>query len=93
MDMLHDSERIAHLHEEPPRPEGETSTHADFSKAGSKRERPFLDDMGDLEPQGKSQSSCKLDSQAAKLKANREKQRRAQLNLSLIHISEPTRPY
>jgi hypothetical protein len=38
------------------------------------------DDSLDLEPPSKLQATCKLDSQAAKTKAYREKQRRAQLN-------------
>lgn len=38
------------------------------------------DDALDLEPPSKLQATCKLDSQAAKTKAHREKQRRAQLN-------------
>lgn len=46
---------------------------------GSKRdERP--DDFGELEPCWKAQAGGKSEGQAAKLKANREKQRRAQLN-------------
>lgn len=38
------------------------------------------DDALDLEPPAKMQATSKLDSQAAKTKAHREKQRRAQLN-------------
>ena len=41
---------------------------------------PDAEDALDSEPPSKLQATCKLDSQTAKTKAHREKQRRAQLN-------------
>jgi hypothetical protein len=95
LDMLHESERVAHL-DEAGKTDGDTSTSAGPKNDSLKREKPYENDGCDLEVPWKAQAGTKFDCQAAKLKscggpsaslkANREKQRRAQLNCRCVNL-------
>ena len=76
LNML-DDDRAAAL--EAGKPDGDAGATSRPSRSCTKRDE-HPDDFADMEPSAKAAASGKLDSQAAKLKANREKQRRAQLN-------------
>lgn len=77
-----DAEHILHMMEEGSMPDHKASGHevSDIQKDSAPQVPDAGDDGLDLDPPAKLQATCKLDSQGAKTKAYREKQRRAQLN-------------